>query len=437
MRFFLLFLTTGFCSWFHVSAQSGANPPLLTAEEAVRLALEANFDIRLSRADAEIARLNNTKANAGMLPTVNLVANEQFTLSSFQQKLANGNEFNELGAPFNNVNAGVQLTWTLFDGRRMFIAKRRLEALQGLGEINLQNAVEQTTAAVLQSYYAITRSRLQERAIEEVIALNEERLRIAEARLAAGFAAQTDALQARIDLNQRRADLLNQQQATTNAKHDLNRLLVRPPATPFSVEENLDNTYSPNRERLLENAQRDNSGLRSLQQSAAVAALVSDETHTLNKPRINGISQINAVRTDNGAGFLLNNTQAGLTVGANLTIPLYTGGNLRRQQEVARVQAEQANLRVEAQRLAVETEIDNQLALFQTQQRVLILEEENVKAARENLDVSTERFRLGQTNSLEVQSAQSSLEQALTRRNLVLFNLKTAEIQLRLLAGEL
>lgn len=426
---------------FYTAYSQIANSPsasaVLSPEEAVRLALENNYDIRLSRADADIARLNNIKANAGMLPVVNLVANENFTLSSFQQKLANGTEFKDFGAPFNTANAGVQLSWTLFDGRRMFIAKKRLEEVESLGNLNLQNAVQNTTATVLGAYYEIVRSRLQERAIAEVITLNEERLRIAEARLAAGFAAQTDALQARIDLNQRRADLLNQQTTTDAAKRTLNRLIVRPPETLFDVDENIVNVYAPDRNTLLEKILTQNPAIVSLQKSADVAALVVDENRTLNKPRITGIGQFNALRSDNGSGFQLSNTQAGLTVGAGLVIPLYTGGNLRRQVEVAQVQARQAGLRVDAQRIAVQAEVDNQLSFYKTQQQVLGLEEENVKNARENLNVSTERFRLGQTNALEVQTAQNSLEQALTRRNLVQYNLKSAEIQLRLLAGEL
>ncbi|MFM8488755.1 MAG: TolC family protein, partial [Bacteroidota bacterium] len=102
------------------------------------------------------------------------------------------------------------LAWTVFDGRRMFIAKNRLEQTDALGQLNLKNSVQTTAANVLVAYYDITRSKMQEKALQEVIALNEERLRIAEARLAAGFAAQTDALQARIDLNQRKADLILQ-----------------------------------------------------------------------------------------------------------------------------------------------------------------------------------------------------------------------------------
>lgn len=411
--------------------------PLLTPDEAVRIALENNYDIRLSQADAEIAKLNNIKANAGMLPTVNFVANETFTFSAFQQKLANGTEFSEPGAPFNNFNTGVQLSWTLFDGKRMFIAKKRLEELEALGQLNLQNQVQQTTAAVLQIYYEIVRTRLNERALAEVIVLNEERLRIAEARLAAGFAAQTDALQARIDLNQRRTDLLNQQIQTAAAKRELNRLLVRPPETPFDVDETLVNTYTPDRNALLEKMLAQNPTLLSLQKNADVAALVVDENRTLSKPRITGTSQLNLQRTDNGAGFLLNNTQAGLSVGAGLAIPIYTGGNIKRQVEVARVQAEQANYVLEAQRLSIEAELDNQIAFFNANQQVLSLEEESVGNARQSLNISTERFRLGQTNALEVQTAQNTLEQALARRNIIQYNLKAAEIQLRLLAGEL
>lgn len=419
------------------SAVSYAQTPVLTPSEAVQIALAHHYDVRLARTDVQIAQLNNTKGNAGMLPVVNLTGNESFTLSTFQQKLANGNEFNALGAPFNAMNAALQVNWPLFDGGRMQYAKRRLEATETLSQLGLDNVAQQTTAAVLQQYYDIIRSRLAERATTEIIALNEERLRIAEARLAAGFAARTDALQARIDLNQRRADLLLQKAATEASKRSLNRLLARDPATPFETEENLTNDYRPNRDTLLQKMQSDNAALRVLQKGAEVAALSVEEIRRSDRLRINGSGQLTAARTDNGAGFLLNNTQAGVVVGAGIVKPLYAGGNFKRQTDVARVQAEQAHLRIEQQKLLLETTLDNQLALFKTQQEILTLEQDNTGVARESLNVSTERFRLGQTTALEVQIAQNVLEQALTRLNLAKFNLKLAEIQLRLLTGAL
>lgn len=426
-----LFLSVSFFQF--LQAQS----PILTADEAVRIALEANYDIRLSRSDAEIARLNNTKGNAGMLPTVNLVANENFTLSAFQQKLANGTEFVAAGAPFNTANAAVQLSWPLFDGRRMQITKNRLEQTEALGILNLQNMVQATAANVLLAYYEIVRGKLQERALQEVILLNEGRLNIAEARLAAGFAAKTDALQSRIDLNQRRSDLLVQQTATAAAKRSLNQLLVRPPETAFEVVETIEATYSPDRNVLAEKVLAQNPTLLSFQKTAEIAALLVGENKALGKARLNGIGQFNAVRADNGAGFTLSNSQAGITVGASLVVPLYTGGNVKRQVETAKIAAEQAMMRVENQRSIIETELDNQLAILQVQRQILSIEDTNVNDARENLSVSTERFRVGSTTGLEPQIAQNSLEQALVRRNLVLYNLKIAELRLKLLAGAL
>ncbi len=427
----LLFFTVAFLGPNALVAQ-----PLLTPEEAVHLALNQNLSVRLTQADAAIAHRNNTAAYAGLLPIVNLAVNETFTLSAFQQRLINGNEFNALGAPFNNINGAVQASWVVYEGGRARFAKERLQALDEQARLSLQAVVQQTTAQVLMTYYEVVRNRLQERATEELIALNEARLRIAEARVAAGVAAQPDVLQARLDLNQLRANLLQQQAATAASKATLNQLLARPPQTPFEVVPQMEVVYLPDRERLRARAQAENPLILALQKSAEAAARAVEEANALRGPRITANGQFVAVRTDNGAGFIRNNNQAGFAIGASLALPLYNGGNLKRQAEVARISAEQAALSIENQRLALEAAIENQLALFRAQQQTLALEEENLLLARESVLISTERFRLGQTTALEVQAAQGALEQALLRQNLARFNLKMSEVQLRFLAAD-
>ncbi len=415
----------------------GLAQPLLTPEEAVNVALSQSFAVRIAQADADILHQNNTAANAGLLPVVNLLINETFTLSAFQQRLANGNEFNELGAPFNNLNGSVQASWVVFEGGRARWAKARLEALDAQGQLNAQVVAQQTIAQVLAAYYDVVRGRLLEQNTEELIAISQERLRIAEARLSAGFAAQPEVLQARIDLGQLQATLLQQQAATAAAKSALNRLLARPPQTPFKVVSDITVAYQPDRERLLARAQTENPLLLALQKAAEAAAHAVDEAHALRSPRITANGQFVALRTDNGAGFIRNNNQAGFAIGASLVLPLYNGGNLKRQEEVARIAAEQAMLRIENQRLDIAAAVESQIALFLAQQKALEWENQNVQAARESLNISMERFRLGQTSALEVQTAQSVLEQTLLRQNLAQYNLKMAEIQLRLLTADL
>ena len=46
------------------------NIHLLSSEEAVRIALENNLDIKIVKADQEIAIINNNWGNAGKWPTV-------------------------------------------------------------------------------------------------------------------------------------------------------------------------------------------------------------------------------------------------------------------------------------------------------------------------------------------------------------------------------
>ncbi len=130
----LLFFFSFFYTLHLYSQVTPAPGPLLSADEAVRIALENNFDIRLSRADADIARLNNTRANAGMLPVINLVAGENAAVNAFQyQKFFDGRVNENYGVPSNTLNAAVQLSWTLFNGRRMQITKKRLGELENLG----------------------------------------------------------------------------------------------------------------------------------------------------------------------------------------------------------------------------------------------------------------------------------------------------------------
>ncbi len=422
--------------WMAFQGLVAQNAPL-SAEEAVSIALENNYNIKITRSDIEIAALNNTRANAGMLPTVNLVVNETANVNAFQElRLADGRTIGAVGAFNNNANAAVQLNWTLFDGKRMYIVKDRFSQQELLAQHQLKVAVQNTTAAVLETYYGVVGSQLQERAIQEVIALNEERLRIAEARLAAGFAAQTDALQAKIDLNQRKGDLISQQNMTATNRRNLNLLMARVPDTPMTLPTAITSTYKPDRAALIQQLES-NPAMLSLLTAVDIAQLNVAETKTLWKPRINGIGQANLVRTDNAANFILNNTQIGVSAGVQLVMPLYTGGNLRRQQDIATVAVRQAEMRINDQKMILESALANQIAFFETQSQILALEDENIRIARENLMVSTERFRVGTTNGLEPQIAQNSLEQALARKNQVLFNLKSAEIRLKLAAGAL
>jgi len=71
---------------------AGHAQQLLTADDAVGIALKNNYDVLVAHNDAEIAKVNNTPGNAGMLPTVAVTGSDNYSLASGYQKPAAGPE---------------------------------------------------------------------------------------------------------------------------------------------------------------------------------------------------------------------------------------------------------------------------------------------------------------------------------------------------------
>jgi outer membrane protein len=88
-------------------------------------------------------------------------------------------------------------------------------------------------------------------------------------------------------------------------------------------------------------------------------------------------------------------------------------------------------------KLQVNTELQNALTEFETQEQLLKIERDNAQLARENLDITMERLRLGHTTSLEVSQAQENFVDSRTRLVDFEYLLKVAETKLRQLIADL
>ena len=154
---------------------------LLTADEAVRIALEQNYGVRFSRLDARSADLLNNPGQAGMMPTIDALGSYTIDNSATKQTFFSGEVREADNADVHVLDAEVRLDWTVFDGLTMFATKDRLENLEVMGQTQLRQQIESTTYEVLSTYYLVVQLR---RAIEvqrEGVRISEERLDIAEA----------------------------------------------------------------------------------------------------------------------------------------------------------------------------------------------------------------------------------------------------------------
>lgn len=153
---------------------------LLSPEDAVALAISKNFDIVIAKNEADISRINNNKATAGMLPRINITTGDVFNLNNINQKFTTGQEVQRNWVPVNSFNAGLNVNWTIFDGMKMFATKDRLAVLQSLGEIQLKNQIQNTVAQVLNAYYEVVRQKQQIKALKESAKISDERVKLSQ-----------------------------------------------------------------------------------------------------------------------------------------------------------------------------------------------------------------------------------------------------------------
>src|SRR5690349_3255471 len=111
---------------------------VLTIEEAMKIALENNFEIKIAKNNSKISETNVTVGNAGMLPTATASITDNNSITNSSQTRQDGTTTALDNAKNNSLNYGVSLGWTVFDGMKMFARLDQLKELQKLGDAELK-----------------------------------------------------------------------------------------------------------------------------------------------------------------------------------------------------------------------------------------------------------------------------------------------------------
>ena len=434
-KHFISRLGLGMLSLPVVVVQGGAQE-MLRLEDAIAISLEKNYALKLVQNDVAIATLNNSRANAGMLPTVFLNAGDNASAVNFQQKLANGTEISRPLGLFNSFSTSLNANWTIFDGKRTWLEKKRLESLDAEARALLASEVRATATGVALQWYEVARLEASIQNLDEIIATLTERHDLAAYRLEFGLGNKADVLQAKIDWNEREKQKIAAINDRNEAKRNLNNLLQRDPNIPFTLAPIATPLpQPPNLDTVRNLLMKQNLSLNVLEQQIHAAEIVADQAARLGKPRIGLTGAYNFQRSDNTTGFSLFTMQHGPAVGVNFSMPIYTGGNLKRQESVAKAQAVSANIRLVQLQENLLLQLYNIVARMEALQAALEIDTTTLDLARENVLISSERFRLGQSNSLEIREAQLSYENALFRANQTRFDLYQSGVVLENLLG--
>ena len=96
---------------------------ILSLEEALATALKNNYNILLAKTDSVSFAIDHSYKNAGFIPRLNGNIGTVWNNNDTKQILSDGTKRESDGLRSNNVNAQLALTWTLFDGLKMFATR--------------------------------------------------------------------------------------------------------------------------------------------------------------------------------------------------------------------------------------------------------------------------------------------------------------------------
>ena len=416
---------------------SATGQELLRVRQAVELALENNYDIKLSQNALLVAQENKTYGNAGMLPQVTADLVQNNSVQNTTQLQSSGIERSLDNARNNNLNYGINLGWTIFDGLGMFARYEKLQELEKQGDLNLKKTVLTTVGDVITVYYTIVEQQNLLSALDSSILISKERLRTAENRFSIGKAAKLEVLNVQVNLNEDISARLRQVETVTNLKTLLNSILARDLDIDFLVDTEVGIDEELIYGDLLERADQFNPDLQMIVLNKKLAELDLKEVKSTRYPTVRLNSGYNFGRSESSLGFVARSNSRGLTYGLTASVNIFDGLNQRRNERIAKIQIDNAALQVEQQRLAVQTGLKTAYETYLTNIELVKLEEKNENIARENLEITLAKYTIGSISAVEFRDAQENFINAIARFNAAQLQAKLSEIQLKELVGQI
>jgi outer membrane protein len=422
-----------------VAAQAPAPPPLrLSFADAVRRAAGDAPSVALASLRTEEAEARVREARGALLPGFSVGAgwvNRTFNSKTLGIKFPAppGGGLPTLIGPFDNVDARLRLTQTVFDLSSM--ARVRAARAQVTGSTADGGAVSEAAAAgAALAYLRLARAAAQVVARRADSAVAADLVGLAQAQKNAGVSAAIDVTRARTQLVSAAGALLVARNQLDRARIDLARALGLDPWTPIEITDTLtaalpvaDLPTTADAIVALALARRPDLAAEVARGDAARTARSAINAERL--PRLD-------LAADYGLSGLTPSTSISTRqIGVQVTIPILDGfrreGRAAEQSAVAR----ESEVRANDLRQQIAADVEGALLDRASAEAQQAIAAERLRLAADELAQARERFAAGVAGNIEVIDAQASLLRARDTDIDARFAAATARVALTRAAG--
>jgi outer membrane protein len=395
-------------------------PDTLSIDEAVRMALDRNYDVVIAAAQAEEARGRARSSYSGVLPQIDASA---------------GYAHESITGPRNPEDIIVRRGTTDSDGQSIDVglsqsffswpaiqnikgAKAGARASEELAEAEQLDIVLSTRTQYYELYKAIQLRGVRDEGVD----LAEDQLERAETLFELGSVARNDVLQARVNLQQARLDQITATNQVEVQRARLAQILGVSLASPLEIASAIPppgtvsgdiDSIAVYREALAERpdleAARENVNSAEAQVGSAKGGYLPELFGRLNY--FNNLRNgLGTVEDDDGNVLAtFNNDSDGWSAAAGVRISVFDGLLREGQVRSAKGSLVAERTRLQQSELAVQVEVKEAILGVREASQSISAAQEGVGLAEENLKLAQERYDVGSGTILELDEAQVSL----------------------------
>lgn len=409
----------------------------LSLEEAISVALKNNYDIKLVNNDIQVAKNNVNPGNAGMLPRLDASFADGGSRQNITRTQSSGNQQTLDGVRNTSMNYGAALGWTIFDGLQMFTNYERLKELQKLGEVNAKATILTTVGDVINAYYTVLKEQQLVTARDSVLDISQLRLKIANNKLTIGRGSKLDVLAAKVDYNTDTSAYLQEINLLKTAKTALNQVMARDLNQDFMVDNEITIDAALDYSTLSGQMAQLNPDLQNAFINKKIAELNLKQVKGQRYPVVAVNSGYEFQKSASPTGFNTQTRSNGFTYGVTASLNIFNGFLQRQNERNAKIGINSSALSFEKIKQDINAQLLSTYQNYSTNLDLLKIEKSNVEIARQNLDITLEKYRLGSISPLELREAQKNSIDAITRYLEVQYQAKLTEISLKEISGTL
>ena len=391
-----------------------------TLQDCIDWAKRQNITVQRNKVNVRSSALDLENARNNRLPTVNFSSNQQVGYRPFQESHSSviGSEvISSSNRTSYSGSYGVNASMSLYDGGQIKNNIKLAEINSQIAELNvlaseltIEEQITQLYVQILYSQDALTHD-------DELIALGQAQLDRAKALKKAGLLNKADVSQLESQLAQDKYQKVADETTLDNYRLQLKQLMeldgdenlvLADPALENDVLAEL-----PSKQTVYQHAVENRPEIK-MQQLAMDRTYIDEKiAEAGNKPNVSASAGINTSNmSGNGNMFTQLKNQWNNGIGVTLSIPLWDHGKTKNAVAKARLERESTYLDMIDTQKSLWKTIENYWLQARSNQQRYIAAKENVDYCRESYNLTSEQFRLGMKNIVELTQDKTNLSSA-------------------------